>query len=791
MAATDNDQPDRDSPRKAAAWWLLGAVALLLLGLPAAMMARRHLGSPAEREMRLILRDVRREARDNAGGAISALRQTLRMASSELFGGTRDTDDKPDPQARIAALGPEAAPLLAKTLRRNRSVPVREFCAEALAPWAGDPAILAEMLAALHDEPQDPVRAAILKAIATQDAPGISAVLLDHLRTDPAPDVRTMAAKGLARHDDPAVSDALAKALTGDSAADVREAAIAILGGRGDERHQGLLLTVLAGDPAAQVRTAAAVALSASVDPAAAKALAKALREDSSEDVRQTAIEAIMSFDLAAHFADLVHALQEDSSTDVRAQAAKALGQLGSPEAFAPLAAILAVTDPATAEPLKDLFGDDADVPTAAARALGRIGHPDAVPVLCAVLDAMPPHGLGAAAAESLGHLGDARAVSALAGFLEQLDPLRENDWKRHAPPCLSALAMVGGETATQTLGASLAATATQDYRRLAIAQALALAGTPGALAILSAAEASPETDVRLAAAIGLCMGGSADGVAPLLAIVAAHPHRLSREAVVALGDVMDPRTLPTLTAALAQFAEEASWALGHLDDPRAADALLGHLRTTTSDMNRLASGFALAEIADAASSEALTELLTTRHDEYSQLAVAAALACRGRAEALPVLARFVRDDAAWMRLAAAMGLIRLGTPDALAALRPMLADTSPPLRTVAHRAMDGEGSLALTAMLASSDDSDTRNVARCLTFLRDPATRPILAQTLASARDPETRRHLALAIRRLDRDAANATAPDPRHRRGNPVTPDITNDERPRHDHGQGATPR
>jgi len=762
MAATENGKPDRDTPRKAAAWWLLGAVALLLLGLPAAMVARRHLGSPAEREMRLILRDVRREARDSDGSAISGLRQILRMASSELFGGTRDADDKPDPQARVAALGPEAAPLLAKALRRNRAVPVREFCAAALAPWAGDPAILGEMLVALDREPQDAVRAAILKTVSAQDDPGIPAVLLDHLRTDPAPDVRAMAAKGLARHDDPAVSDALAKALTADSSADVREAAIAILGGRGDERHQGLLLAALTDDPVAKVRQAAAMALSGSIDPAAAKALAKALREDSSEDVRRTAIEAIVSVDLAAHFADLVHALQEDSSPDVRTQAAQALGHLGSPEAFAPLAAILAVPDPATADPLKDLFGDDTDVPTAAARALGRIGHPDAVPVLCAVLDATPPHALGAAAAESLGYLGDARAVSALAGFLGQLDPLRESEWKRHAPQCLSALAMVGGEAATQTLGASLTTTATQDYRRLAIAQALAMNGAPSALAVLRAAEASPETDVRLAAAIGLCAAGAVDGVAPLLAIVAAHPHRLSQEVVAALGDAMDPRALPTLTAALPQFGEEAAWALGHLDDPRAAEALLGLLRTTTRDMDRLASGFALAEMADAASGDALAELLATRHDEYSQLAVAVALACRGRAGALPTLARFVRDDAAWMRLAAAMGLIRLGTPDALAALRPMLADGSPPLRSVARRAIDGEGGLALTAMLASSDDADTRNVARCLTFLRDPATRPILAQALASTRDPETRRHLALAIRRLDRDAANVTAPLP-----------------------------
>ena len=167
-----------------------------------------------------------------------------------------------------------------------------------------------------------------------------------------------------------------------------------------------------------------------------------------------------------------------------------------------------------------------------------------------------------------------------------------------------------------------------------------------------------------------------------------------------------------------------------------------------------MAGGFALAEIADPAQADELTALLATKHDEYSQLSIACALACIDRQEALPALSRQALVKSGWQRLAAAMGLIRLGTPEAIEALRPLLRDPNPPLRKLARRALAGEGVVALASLLSSPNRSYAEYAARCLVFLHDPATLPMLEAAMKSSPNAGVRRYAALAVRRIQRDA-------------------------------------
>jgi HEAT repeat protein len=756
---------------------MLGGLALLVMTMAGVISAKRHFASPTEQTLRRVFRQVRDEARQESSPLSISQLWLIGRILRPFFGrggyGSSDPFRIPNIEETVNALGPEATPLLLKALKRDRSPAVRIFCAKALANRLDSPEVLPAMIAALHAEKNESVRLKIMKSVAQEQEEEVILVLLDAVRADPAADIRAAAAEGLGEWTDKRAFAALASSLSGEVNNVARLAMVTALGQQGDPRAATLLLASLGTDTDDTVRSRAARILPRWDEPGIPEALAKALRDDRSSDVRAEAASNMSQFPPDFFVPRLIAALTDDASAEVRESAAEALGKAGDARAIAPLVDKLA-HDP------------EEDVAAAAATALGRLNDPSAVPALIEALSTNPSESVQQRAAEALGTIGgstafttlstalttesrssvanslvealgdmnDPQAVPHLLAFQRRIDTLPENEWKWTKNRVLTALARIGGDEAVEALATALSASGHDPSQRMEIAQGLAMIGTPAAIDVLLKAATSATESIRLAAAAGLCLVGCEDGVTILMKAFDTGS-QLKEDHIICLGSAMDPRTIPMLIKLRKDFNDEVAWALGHFDDSRAVPLLIETLRMAREDIRCLAGGFALAEIADPAQADELITLLAKKHDEYSQLAIACALACIDRQEALPILSRQALVTSDWQRLAAAMGLIRLGTPEALDALRPLLRDPNPPLRELARRAMAGEGAVALTAPLLSHDGSYDQYAARCLVFLHDPATLPMLQAAIKDNPDPEVRRYAILAVRRIQKDAA------------------------------------
>ena len=458
----------------------------------------------------------------------------------------------------------------------------------------------------------------------------------------------------------------------------------------------------LASDPSPRVREGAAEILGDIADPAAILPLTSALRGDTDGEVRREAAEALGTIRDPAAIPALSGVLAGDPAADVRAAAAKALGRIGEASALSPLLAAL-----------RD--EKDADVRASAALSLGRIGSPNAAPGLAAALEKDGDGGVRQAAAEALGACPDDVSVSALLAALARAeDPVT-------AGRAASALGRIGNRRAAP-----------------ALLEAFAV----------------PSRDLCIRAAVALSEIGEPGTASPLMARMAYEGDADVREGIAkALGFLGDPAALPVLQKALADTASdvryEAAWALGHLGDPAAVPPLSALLKDRESRV-RFAAAFALAELRDPSAVPALKANLSDR-DGDSRTATACALALLGHTEGVSVLSRAVRSDAEWERFAASVALLRLATPAANELLGTRLTDEKAAIRDLARGALDGEGTMALAAVLRDRDDDFRQYAALALAFFDDPAVLPALRDATTDC-DPEVRTAARWVTRRIER---------------------------------------
>jgi HEAT repeat protein len=167
----------------------------------------------------------------------------------------------------------------------------------------------------------------------------------------------------------------------------------------------------------------------------------------------------------------------------------------------------------------------------------------------------------------------------------------------------------------------------------------------------------------------------------------------------------------------------------------------------------RFAASFALIGMTNSAISSAL-EALFNDPEPRVRTAAAISVAFHGSTRAIPQLATTLRCRDDWQRLAAAMSLLRLNTPEARELVRSLNNDRDASLRELALLGLERGPMGALTNMLAQGTDDHRHYAARMLLFFDDPAAIPALREAL---RDPRADVRVAsrVTLRRLERHAA------------------------------------
>ena len=783
MASVDTSSGDENPPRR---WWIVAAVAggiLLLVGGLAVLSLTTRVFEP---DPAAVLLDEVRQS-DEPVWLIAWLRDLLDLVRPDTRGEYEITEDLVD-------LGPEAVPVLIAALA-DRSEKVRHVAADALGQ-IGDPRAVPPLAAALKDEAEE-VRSEAADALGRLDDRTAVPALIEALG-DGEPSVRRAAAGALgnlsrparqgdagaspARQGDAAANadavPALIKALE-DTDNEVREAAIRALGDSGDPRVVSVLVAAIRPpgrhgydpatnalhtldipDKAALLRPslahADAVVRAAVVGVVIGKAGRDALPDalaalkDPAPEVRAAAAGGLGSIDDSARrggaeaspaVRPALLAVVNDGDARVRAAAVGSLGNVGGAGAAEAIRPALRDADPAVRKAAATACGDlgeadaaahlvpllkdaDEDVRRAVARSLGDLGGADALAGLTAALaDASPK--VRDAAADALGYLGEA-AVPALLKALGD----SENSVQRFA---VNALGRIGDRRAVPGLVAMFQSD--PNWLRSDVAEALGDIGGPEAVAALAAVMQGKSGETRIAAAAALVAAGDGRALPVLLEEIGKRRSSQAETVAGALATLGDPRAAPALTAALkSRDSSVRFWAA----------VALGSIGPPAHQGGDVASPAAAA----------LRPLLNEKNSNVPPVA-ALALGLLRQADAVTPLAKQALDDSDWEAFAAVVGLARIGTPEAISALRTAAAKSPlPRVRAFAQRAADA----GLVAALATEMQTPGKKgedfpyyAVRLLLYLNDPAAAPALKEARQS-KDAKVRLWAGRALARLER---------------------------------------
>jgi HEAT repeat protein len=355
------------------------------------------------------------------------------------------------------------------------------------------------------------------------------------------------------------------------------------------------------------------------------------------------------------------------------------------------------------------LEDSDADVRAGAAGALGSLGNPEAKPALRKCLKDTAWRVLYESAT-ALGNLQDVEAIPDL------VELLRNGD-KNVRGGVASALGAIGDPTVVGPLTEAL-----QDQDkdvRAAAARALDTLADPTAVPALIAMLGDGDGNVRGAAMAALGGVGNAQALAAILPLVD--------------GDQKD----------LASVAE----ALARTGNPAVTDALVRLL--DKADRKENGPFWAAAGLAGLGDLRTVPPLLATLKDpdENTQTVAAFALGLMKQPEAAAVLAKRLGEKAGWRGMAAVVGLVRIDTPEAKAALQQgAKACPNPAVQRFAARALEAPIVEALGEVVRSDDRELAGYAVHILPYLKDRAAAPILA---------EARKHRKSSVRDAAREAA------------------------------------
>ena len=313
--------------------------------------------------------------------------------------------------------------------------------------------------------------------------------------------------------------------------------------------------------------------------------------------------------------------------------------------------------------------------------------------------------------------------------------------------------------------------------RRVSVITLLEMRDATAVPALLNTFKADTDPHVRDVAAQAL--GDIADpaAVPGLIDVLNDRNLHIEDRAARILGEIADPAAVPALIDALrasdARLRTSAAEALGMIADRRAVPPLIKALGDTDVTV-RASAAFALADIGDATQAEHLLPLLND-----SDLAVrrraARGLAMLGRSEGVTFLA----EEAAmsWVEPTKASPesvayLACLNSPEAREALGRLAPDGDLPfIGHLASNMIEMGGVHAFAAQLGRKDNRYTAQllVAEALVHLADESARSALVEASQrevfvrhGGRDARLQRAARLALRRLDRRAAEAKAAAP-----------------------------
>jgi HEAT repeat protein len=318
------------------------------------------------------------------------------------------------------------------------------------------------------------------------------------------------------------------------------------------------------------------------------------------------------------------------------------------------------------------------EVARLAAEALGKIGDARAVVPLAkqfikaSGIPTFDPFMLAKAqfAARALGKIRDERAVGA---FMQILNDNRSHEILRGA--AIQALGELRAVKATEIL-TSIFHQGQPNLGRQA-AEALGRIGGDQIMDLLISALKNGNADIRVNAVSGLKTTADRRAVEPLISALKDRGWLVRNEAIRSLGALGDKRAVEPLMAVLDDPMFDVKWSavmeLGGFKDARALPKLILALRDPIAAIRRSAAK-SLGQIGDPEAVEALIEALESPTDmdlmNGSQEAAAEALGAIGDVRAVPVLIRVLQHPHRRVQEKAAQALKKIGTPEALAALR-------------------------------------------------------------------------------------------------------------------------
>ncbi|HEX2779700.1 MAG TPA: HEAT repeat domain-containing protein, partial [Gemmatimonadaceae bacterium] len=463
--------------------------------------------------------------------------------------------------------------------------------------------------------------------------------------------------------------------------------------------------------------------------------------------------------------------------------------------AFAALDALALIGEPSVASRIVPLLGDELLQP-AAAEALGKLGSEEAVAPLAALLAEPGAPTVAGATALAMLHArletdyGEGELVADLARTVlparaaENLtEAMRAAD-----ESALASLATVLGWIQGPGIDETLAALLSRHRLRRPIAEVLARRGGAAVPALLGALDGDGETRKAAAAALGRI--GSAAAVGPLVALLdddpdagvvvagalgsigdggafepllahLGHPQAAFRQSVVAaLNSIGHPemgrRVLDLLRDPSPAVRESAAKIAGYFGYAEALEPLLALAADPVDEVRRVAVE-QLAHLEDQRALAAMSDALE-RGTPAVRAAAARALAHVPAPDALPRLLAACDDEDPWVRYYAARSAGRHAAADALPRLVALATtDPVPPVRMAAIDAL-GEigGARAAAALVTLAGDHDESIARQALEALGAIDERDAVAVLVAAAESTDRERAL-IALRALarHRDAA------------------------------------
>lgn len=729
------------------------------------------------------------KAKKLAEKALSLYLQLLKSAEPTL---------RSDAAVGLGELGDKAAVPALMVALKDKESDVRWNAAWALNQML-DPRAVQPLIEALKDSAVG-VRSNAAESLGKLGDVSAVPALMEALK-DPVVEVRSNAVTALGKLGDKSTITALIIAIK-DSDVYVRRAAaeaFGILGDksviRGDTTILPVLLVALK-DSDEEVRYRSADALGKLGDKSAVPALINALK-DTNEHVRSLAAGSLGKLGDKSAVPALIISLK-DKKEGVHWNASWALAQLAKPELKKDFPHLV----PALIQTLKDPI---ADARSNAANALGKLGDKSAVPELIQTLKD-PIAGARANAAAALGNLGDKSAVPALMGALKDKEgSVRE--WAAWA------LGKLGDKSAIPAL---IEALSDQEKGvRADVSWALMQIPDPKAVQPLFKALTDSAPIVRGRAALALekiskdfDLDYSELNIISLTQLLKDQDKDARVAAAEALNDIRHKAAIPALIEALQDpdidVRISSAWAIGHtclkselrIDHP----ALIPALLQTLKDESVFVRAGAAAALGMCGDRDAIPALLPLLKDESERVRIYAAgalvslhqesampilleglksseghpsftelvrsyvtwiLTNYGDRTILPALIAASKDQNAWVRANASMGLADMGFKATLPILIELLNDPDVQIRQrVSHKFDDLGDQSAIPALIKSLNDENPivrGNIAWSFGVLRDKSVIPALMRALKDQNE-KVRGNLVWSLGELNDKSALST---------------------------------